>query len=823
MPQKVLRFTGINRKSNEFNSQGTCEELVNLRPEVSGFSVVKPKKELPSMGSYSFIYEHSFGATNNIIAVTKNGNVVVVGDDENTIMTIENEDVVSFSSSGNVVLIYCENNKKQYALKYNEGKYEPYDIILKQINGVNVNYKYDADIENYVVNGIYVEGSVDERATSDAINASMSSAISALNSKYPSAVCGPIVVGFSYVLEDGSEIASTAFTVVNPYRVLGDLLRPFFDSSKRTLYLNAVNGVSVTLFFDSEKSIGVKHINVYASRQIPIYNSKYIEGSTVSIWVKNPLEEINLEGQLMYYQGKIDIDDIKDSRADFELTFFSTYASEAIMDVTSGCIRRYGEVVSYNNRFHFFNSEVTHLIQVPTVAYQSDSLEEDSEQWIPYVEINGKLIRIKTSYWIKPYEENDFIYPLSGVKKLVFFRAENGIVQYDLMFEVSLKDSSSYNYSYAFDVIPIPTDVPDELFHKIEASGQHNDQPLTKEVFLKDEYNAINVSAQYNPFVFDVKHSYAFSGNVLDVETAYTPISATQIGQYPISVFTTNGIFALEQGSGTSLYGNIIPIQPLVIDGKSKATPYGTFFISSKNLYLLNGREAISVSDMMRGKLDMEIRNARGYSSLIYGDESYFGELLSDIDFESFIAHAVLTYDPLQNELIISSDYRYEELGKGQNYSYVFNFNTKAFHKIAGQFLPSQNGAKYVLEYNNGNTKLLNLTEEIETNPVKVMLQSRPFSYEAFYTHINRLIMLTDANLSNGRTLAISVFGSDNLHDWRCIISAQKKNTVLRQIRTNRAAKSYRDYVILITGHVDTNTDISDIIADYSVVNRKLG
>jgi hypothetical protein len=67
------------------------------------------------------------------------------------------------------------------------------------------------------------------------------------------------------------------------------------------------------------------------------------------------------------------------------------------------------------------------------------------------------------------------------------------------------------------------------------------------------------------------------------------------------------------------------------------------------------------------------------------------------------------------------------------------------------------------------------------------------------------------------------VFGSDNLYDWKCIISAQKHNTVLRQIRTNRAAKSYKDYVILINGLVSTDTDLSDIIADYTVVSRRLG
>ena len=817
MPQKVLRFTGINRKANEFNSQGTCEELVNLRPEVGGFSVVKPKKELPSMGSYSFIYEHSFGATNNIVAVTKNGNVVLVNEYEEIYITsFDSSDGISMCSAGNVLFIYSKSSKIQKAFKFDNDEYKSYNVTFNRISGVEVLYDYDYSINDRVH---YTVNTYDKSKT--AINDAINLAVSGFYSNNSYWLSGAVVVGFTYELEDGNEVASTAFTVVNPYRVMKQNMRPNISSDGTQLTVYGVKGASLYLTFDGQKPEGVRRINAYVSRPIPLYQAEsYVEYTPVD------LNDVQLANQLLYYHKSIDATDGLD--ASIELEFKASQAGEKIMDVTSGCVTRIGEAVSYNNRFHFFNSEEYHSIQAPTVSCVAEPNSGGAEIWVPYVEIKDKLIRTNTSYWIKYSDVNDFIYPLAGVKKMIFFRAEPDSsgrldIKYDSMFTVELKDSGSYNYSYAFDAKTTTSQVPSDLLQKIKDSGQYKEDPLTKTVFLKDEYNAINVSAQYNPFVFDVKHSYAFSGNVLDVETAYTPISATQIGQYPISVFTTNGIFSLEQGSGTSLYGNIIPIQPLVIDGKSKATPYGTFFISSKNLYLLNGREAISVSDMMKGKLDMEIRNAGGYSSLIYGDESYFGELLSDIDFESFIAHAVLTYDPLQNELIISSDYRYEELGKGQNYSYVFNFNTKAFHKIAGQLLPSQNGAKYVLEYNNGNTKLLNLTEEVETDPIKVMLQSRPFSYEAFYTHINRLIMLTDANLSNGRTLAISVFGSDNLHDWRCIISAQKKNTVLRQIRTNRAAKSYRDYVILITGCVNTDTDISDIIADYSVVNRKLG
>ena len=44
MPQKVLKFTGINRQVNEFQSNGACEELINLRSVNGGLRVIKPKR-----------------------------------------------------------------------------------------------------------------------------------------------------------------------------------------------------------------------------------------------------------------------------------------------------------------------------------------------------------------------------------------------------------------------------------------------------------------------------------------------------------------------------------------------------------------------------------------------------------------------------------------------------------------------------------------------------------------------------------------------------------------------------------------------------------
>ena len=79
MPQKVIKFGGINRRVNEFDGVGSCEELINLRPGVGGgLSVVKLKNTISKYGvPYKYFYEHSFGNVTNFIVITNDGDVNV--------------------------------------------------------------------------------------------------------------------------------------------------------------------------------------------------------------------------------------------------------------------------------------------------------------------------------------------------------------------------------------------------------------------------------------------------------------------------------------------------------------------------------------------------------------------------------------------------------------------------------------------------------------------------------------------------------------------------------------------------------------------------
>lgn len=813
MPQKVIKLKGINRAINEFQTSGECEELINVRIDTNGScTIVRPKSIIADEVRYIKLHEHSFGSTQNLIAITYNGEVVLVDKEGNNHSTITDEYIgkdIDVSSAGNVLVVFCKEEYSQLVFKFEDGTYSKYEFVLPKIKARMYYYPDGAGLVSY--------SAIAEDNSENAYNEALGKAASELYYYGPNRLCGASVIGCTYELEDGNEIWSTAFIVANYNRALYSRI-PEIDTSTRKV---TVFGTTTKVYFDIEPtgSKNVKSIKVYASKPILTYeitNNKIVA----------PVSLDKLSNQVMYYQGSISPDE---TSVVFDLNFGAEMVGEAIMDVTSGCVNRVGNIISYNNRFHYYDSQLVHTIQTPTASRRIlDAVEARYDTWVAYVYLNGEWKLINNLYSFgstfsiqgNEYKDEkiDIIYPMAGVKKMAFVRANvdsdgNVSIIDEEMFYVNLSDSDAYNYSYAFDVIP--RIVPTGTF--LDEAQKWGD--FDSEVFWKDESNAINVSDQYNPFVFPVEYSYAFSGEVLDIATSYLPISATQVGQYPLTVFTSVGIFALEQGSGSVLYGNIIPLQPLVIKGKSISTPVGTFFISSKNLYLLSGRDAADVSRPLMGETDSSTKALNTYKALCCSSDNDlydFTDALSKFDFEDIISDISLVYDQLQNELYISSN------NESVKYSYVLNLVTKLFHKVPFKFKGSRISSRYALQLTN-HTDIVNLFEERDTLYQPILLQSRPMSLEAFYTHIQRIMMLIDTVVVDEQYLFLSVFGSNNLSDWECIISSQKRDVTLRQIRTNKAARSYKDYVILINGAVPTDTNISDIIVDYTVVNRRLG
>lgn len=811
MPQKAIRFKGINRKINEFQCSGECEELVNMRPTGSGLEVVRPKQTTLTGVDYD-VYNHVFADKSLLIGVLPENNfgIYVIDEDGNADLIDEfagSGPDYSVAFLGNQLLVY--HNTELHAYAYQGGEYAKVDASVP--DDLDISYSVSTG------NGYSMESSIassdpDSNEFKAEVQKHWSAALGQ-NSREDETF-GPVLVAFNLTMADGTEFWTNKWIHVNP----------FLSTSKDMIYYEYSDGTKNFTFksfgirFKIAKkqfsSSGVKNmvskLNVYATRPVFPYNIDSMQAVTNNVHSREihatatGMNDSGVTKQLLYYQRSIPVSQIESGEVSFTLDFGEGQAAERVLEVDNGPVKRAGNVASYNNRIHVFDSYARICPQSVVCSSNAQDAFQERDAYV-YLESNGETIVLKTTAHVPIDDMGSMVhsiaccYPDARAKKMLI--AVPNTSSYST---INLEPSDRYNFAWG------EGKYPDTLISggSIKTTGD-----------MLHEASTINVSAQYNPFVFPVEYSYSLGGKILDLATSYLPISSTQVGQYPLTVFTTAGVYALEQGNGAVLYSNITPLQPLVSDGKATTTPVGTFFISGGNLYLLSGREQANLSYILNGERELYIREHESYRKLCCnsGGRVYnFEPLLSGEDFEDFIENVSLTYDQLHNELYISSN------DPSIKYSYVLNLDTKSYHKVSRRYRPTQNGSRYAIEITGSTRNVVDMHME-EKGEQPVFLQSRPMPLEVLYSHIQRLMLLVDARLTGGQYLCLSVFASDNLYDWKCIISAQKRDTVLRQIRTNRAAKSYKDYIIVINGIVHSDTDISDIMADYTVVNRRLG
>jgi hypothetical protein len=227
-------------------------------------------------------------------------------------------------------------------------------------------------------------------------------------------------------------------------------------------------------------------------------------------------------------------------------------------------------------------------------------------------------------------------------------------------FSANLQPHKNLNIAYYFDglrailntvhpSIPIPPNIPTVSI---------------------TEPNKIKVSALNNPLRFPNANVYQVgNGTILAMATNSMNVSDRNYGQYPLYIFTTQGVWTLNVGSGEVVYSSLTA--PTHIEGAiSKViceTPMGVVFITRKGLMLINGQAVEFMSPQLEQEpldISLEIPTQADDVLLQFPGES-FKEYLKDVD--------NMAYNPLESELIIC--------GKEEDYNYVFSFQNNTFYQ----------------------------------------------------------------------------------------------------------------------------------------------
>lgn len=888
MPVQDLNYQGINRAISDYASSQACEELINLRPTSNGLVPVKPFSVKMANVDYDKVYVHKIGDGQNYIAIKFGPNSTVIYRISETgailstldpinIANLSAEDI-HFATAGNIFLISVAKHSTPTAYQnisyiWKSGYYQQMEANIP--DGIIVNLSSFTAAINSAVASIdfrpYVEIKTDgitydlKILDQAGLADNVQNGINGVEESNRYMCLGPFIVAIAFKTKGGDTFWTGRWFVYDPIPFINDnagssfvhtrndgstetgIFAPFFqkyelgyyygDSSAYYFY-GAEITMSLPRIYNWNKDTSIlESVEIYTSRPRTYVDPEILTKENLELnfdpvsqppnlycammLPQRPYEEMGLEKQLLYHQKSILLSDLASGAQSFKLEFGGNIqTTNKTLETDAGMVTRYGELLSYNSRFHFYNSVSKTQIAMPRfmasgvntyahhvyVIYNNGEKEQQfyvGEAYLPL----GTPVNLVIAHPI-------------GVRRVTTYYPgpAGSIGSYIIDYEMT--ESTTYNFTIFSGVKQDPmstgrSTVLDDLYYQ----GVQTDR-------FKDEPSALNVTEEYNPFLFKVEHSYLAPGKILDVQPQMVAVTDVEFGDYPLNVFTDRGVYALLQGSGKVLYGNWRHISNLIITdgsgggrggGRSIPTESGTFFLAAGGLWAIVGARAVLISDALHEGPHKYIRQSDGYQDISMGREGIYDvtTLHSLVTFLIYTGNAALSYNRYRDELYVSNP--------GYDYTYALSLKYRQWFKLAQTLHQDVNGGDIInTPAENGTMNILDLSAEQDTS-VLVHLQSRPFSFNYMYSHVHRIVSMIRAGLTANNKIAVALYGSDDLQNWKLLTYSLRQNVEVSQIRTSSSARSWRYYTVCIGGYCPTDADLGPVLVDYQPVVRRIG
>lgn len=320
-----------------------------------------------------------------------------------------------------------------------------------------------------------------------------------------------------------------------------------------------------------------------------------------------------------------------------------------------------GTAYVYNGRLHIGNirEKLFDGYSPRFYTYMKDMESERNGNAVMYVYLrdNGGeyIVKSQSSMLIgilSPY----ISYPDSRAYKIVVLSKEKDLGSEEYSYSKRtflLKEHPFANESYYFDgynTEDMDVDSATYLITKDEYNTYIADTTVKDTINRQD---VLKVSELNNPLVWPNDKTYTVgSGNIVSMAVATKAMSQGQFGQYPLYVFTSEGIYAMLSGGGDVLYSNVAPVNRHIVENAKTvcAIDDAVVFGTRQGLFVMSGGDAVCIS----GPLDDHgvIRNSRGVETIV--SALVFGATLTEATtMRELISQGCVSYDYVNEEILL--------------------------------------------------------------------------------------------------------------------------------------------------------------------------
>ncbi len=374
---------------------------------------------------------------------------------------------------------------------------------------------------------------------------------------------------------------------------------------------------------------------------------------------------------------------------------------------------------------------------------------------------------------------------------------------------LKLSDYNRYNYSAYqgwndFNDTYTPSSTVPALSNKIlfqlavYLTYSSPDTPPTEQDTIHKP-NTMMVSGLNNPlsYPFDQFYSFAFPETVIYAISAVVfEMSTAQFGQFPLYIFTDDGVYVLQQGQGLVLYVNINKASRVVIDD-NVVIPIktGLVFKTKDGLTLIQGKETILLSEALEGNN--------------YGNVPVLNTAKNATDFLNYLDNAIFAYDFTENELWVTNN-SYE-------YSYIFQANsglwTKRKEKFDIMFIEAGTWvglkANWLYDLSLESFSTVGMEFAIVTRPIKL-------SGANVFKKINTAICQMTGEITVTRNVSMKIYASNDTINWQLMRNSLQGPTELNDMTIKRLNGSAKYFIIVVEGYMQNiPSEISGFVVEF--------
>lgn len=492
-----------------------------------------------------------------------------------------------------------------------------------------------------------------------------------------------------------------------------------------------------------------------------------------------------------------------------------------------------GKTFVLNSRLHAAGAdEVYFKGYAPAYKYDSSNNVRSENLWTVVVYINTDNGQRKVVYTESEGGKPDllyyFMYPDSRATKMEIYRTMDGNLQ---VLELPLTAHRVRNEAYFLKTVLTSVTIQGtaEGENKTYSSIPVIDTDLNweeaeeiPEVDNMDIFsNVLKVSAVDNPFYFPTAQTYKFEGDIVGLASNAEAISTGQFGQYPLFVFTTEGIWAMAvDASGQGAYVSQSPFSREVCSGAVCPVSGGIVFTTERGVMAISGGQVTELSQPLDGADVDYMEYQEGFWENIFSKAGLYSYIQTE-DIRNYIKGAKLAYNYLHNEVILSNAQR--------DFSYVYSLANQEWSIIDRVFDITTNSYPELVVYNND--RQLRYKFEEGNDKVPIVAITRPVKVDTL--DFKRLRQAALRCTFEG-SLNFYVLGSNDGARFVCITGKEcptksEVDSGITSVSTQRdlitsmsRSKQYKYIAIAVAGNMKGRVSLTEMLVEGGFASNQL-